>query len=89
MRGVCTFFASYSFSLYLVHNTILIIAEVYLRGVIGRAALPVALVMSHVSAFVLYLPFEQHYRRFGAWLKHGRFSPVKINPAVSLDAMSS
>lgn len=86
VRGACLFLASYSFSLYLVHNTVLIIAEKFLPGLIGAAALPVALVLSHVCAFMLYLLFEQHYRYVGAWLKHGRFSPVKLSPQVRLDA---
>ena len=89
IRAPCLFFASYSFSLYLVHNTVVIIAQRYLVEVIGRAALPAALVAAHVCAFVSYLLFERHYRQVGAWLKHGRFSPVRLAPQVRLDALGS
>ena len=81
LRGVCLFFASYSFSLYLVHNTILIMVLRLMPGVMGAAALPFGIVLCHVCALLLYLPFEQHYRYVGSWLKRGRFSPVRTSRA--------
>jgi peptidoglycan/LPS O-acetylase OafA/YrhL len=69
IRGACAFVASYSYSLYLVHNTVLVVVRHYLLGVLGQAALPVALVAAHAVAFVLYILFERHYRQVGAWLK--------------------
>ena len=69
LRRACGFLASYSYSLYLVHNTVLIIVRQKLAGTLGHLAFPFALIMAHVVAFVLYLLFERHYRQVGAWLK--------------------
>jgi len=68
-RGICTFFASYSYSLYLVHNTVLVVVRIYGADALGGAALPVALVASHAVAFAMYILFERHYRQVGVWLK--------------------
>lgn len=69
VRGACTFVASYSYSLYLVHNTVLVIVRQCWADALGGAAVPTALVAAHVVAFVLYVLFEQRYRQLGAWLK--------------------
>jgi len=69
LRRVCAFFASYSYSLYLVHNTVLIVIWMCWSDALGRTALPIALVAAHVVAFTMYVLFERHYRQFGAWLK--------------------
>ena len=69
LRAVCTFFASYSYSLYLAHNTVLVVMEKLLSGTLGRATLPLALLAAHVVAFGLYLLFERHYHQVGRWLK--------------------
>ena len=71
LRQACTFLASYSYSLYLVHNTVLVVVRQCLARALGGAALPVALVGSHAFALLLYLLFERHYRQAGAWLKRG------------------
>ncbi len=69
LRGVCTFLASYSYSLYLVHNTVLVVVRQLWSDTLGEAALPIALIAAHVVAFVLYTLFEQRYRQVGKWLK--------------------
>ena len=67
LRSACGFVASYSYSLYLIHNTILVVVWYLLPKVPG--AIVIAIVAAHVAAFGLYLLFERHYRRVGAWLK--------------------
>ncbi len=69
VRRACTVLASYSYTLYLVHNTVLVMARQCLSGLLGAATLPVALVAAHAAAFVLYLLFERHYRQVGRVLK--------------------
>ena len=69
LRNGCTFLASYSYSLYLVHNTVLVVVRHFWSQRLGSAALPIAILAAHVVAFAMYMLFEQHYRQFGAWLK--------------------
>lgn len=61
------FLASYSYSLYLVHNTVLILFRETMSASLGSAL--TAIVAAHVVAFVFYLLFERHYHRFGRWIK--------------------
>jgi peptidoglycan/LPS O-acetylase OafA/YrhL len=63
------FLASYSYSLYLIHNTVLIVAVEWLD--LGALWLNItcAVVLSHLTAFALYLAFERHYRRVARWLR--------------------
>src|SRR5205823_2537756 len=44
IRGACAFLASYSYSLYLVHNTVLVVTFHFLWRSLGPAALPFAFV---------------------------------------------
>jgi peptidoglycan/LPS O-acetylase OafA/YrhL len=69
LRKVCTAFASYSYSLYLVHNTVLVVIWKCWSDALGNAALPIAFVAAHAVAFAMYVLFERHYRQVGAWLK--------------------
>lgn len=69
LRSLCAFVASYSYSLYLVHNTVLIVTRQLFSDVLGKAALPLAMAAAHVVAYAIYLLFERHYRQVGAWLK--------------------
>lgn len=61
--------ASYSYSLYLLHNTILIVVlEAFpIEDLRVRAA--VGVVLAHVCSYLLYLAFERHYRAVAAWLR--------------------
>lgn len=63
------FLASYSYSLYLIHNTVLIVAVEWLD--FGSLWLSIAcgVVLSHLTAFALYLAFERHYRSVARWLR--------------------
>lgn len=69
LRSGCALVASYSYSLYLVHNTVLIVIRHVLPDLPTLTILPIALVAAHVVAFLIYILFERHYRRVGAWLK--------------------
>jgi peptidoglycan/LPS O-acetylase OafA/YrhL len=62
------FAASYSYSLYLLHNTVLIavLESLPIEDIRVRAA--IAVVLAHVCSYLLYLGFERHYRTVGAWL---------------------
>jgi peptidoglycan/LPS O-acetylase OafA/YrhL len=73
LRGACAFFASYSYSLYLVHNTALIVVRHALPGAPAAAAL--AILAAHLVAFAMHLLFERRYRAVGSWLKRRLFRP--------------
>ncbi|WP_395020402.1 acyltransferase family protein [Dongia sp.] len=62
------FLASYSYSLYLVHNTVLILLRDSIPASLGSAL--AAMVAAHFVAFVFYLLFERHYHKVGRWLKN-------------------
>ena len=83
LRGACTFLASYSYSLYLVHNTVLVVVRQTLYDRLGAAALPVALILAHAAAYALYLGFERHYRQVGRWLK--RRLPAPAGQTLMID----
>ena len=68
-RAAFTFFASYSYSLYLVHNTVLVVMQKFLSNSLRTVTLPLALLAAHCIAFGLYLLFERHYHLVGAWMK--------------------
>jgi len=61
--------ASYSYSLYLLHNTVLIatLESLPIEDLRVRAA--IAVLLAHVCSYLLYLAFERHYRTVGAWLR--------------------
>jgi peptidoglycan/LPS O-acetylase OafA/YrhL len=64
------FLAAYSYSLYLVHNTVLVVFYTEFLRSLGPWTIPAAWLAAHLLALILYLLFEQHYRRVGGWLKH-------------------
>ena len=63
------FFASYSYSLYLMHNTVLIIVLDHAPIADAGLKAATAAVVAHICAFVLYMLFERHYRSVGKWLR--------------------
>lgn len=73
VRGSVNFLASYSYSLYLIHNTVLIVVleNVSSSGLGGspwqRVAL--AVIAAHGCSYLLYVAFERHYRIVGRWLR--------------------
>jgi peptidoglycan/LPS O-acetylase OafA/YrhL len=69
LRHIPTFFASYSYSLYLLHNTVLIVTRTELPEALGWKAFMIAIIASHLMAFLMYLAFERHYRHVSKWIK--------------------
>jgi peptidoglycan/LPS O-acetylase OafA/YrhL len=73
LRGSVKFLASYSYSLYLIHNTVLIIVLEHVpyisHGERPWVNVTIAVVAAHCCAYLLYLTFERHYRIVGAWLR--------------------
>lgn len=69
LQRIATFLASYSYSLYLIHNTVLIVAIEWLD--LGNLWLEigVAVILAHCTAYGLYVAFEQHYRKVAKWLR--------------------
>jgi peptidoglycan/LPS O-acetylase OafA/YrhL len=68
-QRVASFLASYSYSLYLVHNTALIIVLEHLDTASGWVRVMAGVVLAHCCAYLLYLAFERHYRTVGRWLR--------------------
>jgi peptidoglycan/LPS O-acetylase OafA/YrhL len=64
-----TFLASYSYSLYLIHNTVLIIVLEQVNSGRTWVNVTIAVVAAHCCAYLLYLTFERHYRVVGGWLR--------------------
>lgn len=69
LKRAAGFLASYSYSLYLVHNTVLIVIleAIVIESTWVRVAIAVA--SAHCVAYILYLSFERHHRAVGAWLR--------------------
>lgn len=61
--------ASYSYSLYLVHNTVLILFREKFDLALGPATPIAALIAAHAVAYCFYFAFERHYHVVGSWLK--------------------
>lgn len=61
--------ASYSYSLYLIHNTVLIVFYENLRSVFGGKSMLVAILLSHAAAIALYWWCERHHKRVASLLK--------------------
>lgn len=69
LRQSVNFLASYSYSLYLIHNTVLILVLEHVRTESAWAHVAIAVVAAHVCAYLLYVTFERHYRVVGRWLR--------------------
>jgi peptidoglycan/LPS O-acetylase OafA/YrhL len=69
LRGSVNFLASYSYSLYLIHNTVLIIVLENVRTQSAWTHVAIAVIAAHSCAYLLYLAFERHYRVVGRWLR--------------------
>ena len=69
LRGSVKFLASYSYSLYLFHNTVLILILEHLKIERAWVNVAIAVVAAHGCAYLLYLTFERHYRIVGSWLR--------------------
>jgi peptidoglycan/LPS O-acetylase OafA/YrhL len=69
LRGSVKFLASYSYSLYLIHNTVLILVLEHVTIERTWVNVAIAVVAAHGCAYLLYLTFERHYRVVGRWLR--------------------
>lgn len=61
-RGI-QFLAAYSYSLYLVHNTVLVIFREQLKGLAPWLVIALAVAAAHLLAYGLYLLFERHHKQ--------------------------
>lgn len=63
--------ANYSYSMYLTHNTVLVLVHVFLFSgkVSGWLGMFVSIVLSNLVAVVFWWGFERHYVKFSAYLK--------------------
>lgn len=69
LRGSVNFLASYSYSLYLIHNTVLIVVLEHVRTQSSWTHVAIAVIAAHGCAYLLYVAFERHYRLVGRWLR--------------------
>lgn len=65
----CRFFASYSYSLYLIHNTVLVVVFETLHDSPRWLSIGVGVLAAHGVATLLYLAFERHHRQVARWLR--------------------
>lgn len=68
-QRVVKFLASYSYSLYLVHNTVLVIVFENNTRLSKTLAIGIGVVLAHATALVVYHCFEKHHRSVGTWLR--------------------
>jgi len=67
-RGI-QFVAAYSYSLYLTHNTVLVIFREQLQGLDRWLVIGLAVVAAHLVAYGLYQLFERHHKQVSRWLR--------------------
>lgn len=77
------FFASYSYSLYLVHNTVLVIVFENTRDLPKAWSIGIGVVLAHVAALLIYHSFEKHHRAVGTYLR-----PIFARNMMRADAAS-
>ena len=69
LRSAVNFLASYSYSLYLIHNTLLIAVLENISTQNPWTHVAIAVIAAHTGAYLLYITFERHYRIVGRWLR--------------------
>ena len=69
LRSSVNVLASYSYSLYLIHNTALILVLENVRTQNAWLHVAIAVIAAHSCAYLLYVTFERHYRVVGRWLR--------------------
>jgi peptidoglycan/LPS O-acetylase OafA/YrhL len=67
--AVAKFFASYSYSLYLVHNTVLVLVFEYTVGLPKAVSITIGVILAHAAALLVYHSFEKHHRAVGTFLR--------------------
>jgi peptidoglycan/LPS O-acetylase OafA/YrhL len=69
VRQSVNFLASYSYSLYLIHNTVLILVLEHVSTESKWVHVALAVIAAHGCSYLLYVAFERHYRVVGRWLR--------------------
>lgn len=69
LAGVAAGIASYSYSLYLIHNTAIVAVWTVVNGAATPATLAIAVISANIAALAMWWLFERHYRLVGRWLK--------------------
>jgi len=67
--ALAKFFASYSYSLYLVHNTVLVLVFENTVGLPKAVSIAIGVVLAHAAALLVYHSFEKHHRAVGTFLR--------------------
>jgi peptidoglycan/LPS O-acetylase OafA/YrhL len=80
------FLASYSYSLYLLHNTVLVVLVDRLQFHSRTINVVVAVACAHLCAFVFYLSVERHYRSIAQRLRPIFTRWMLVKPAARLSS---
>jgi peptidoglycan/LPS O-acetylase OafA/YrhL len=67
--SVSKFLASFSYSLYLVHYSIIVIIRVYYKEDFDYYAILFIFIICNISAYIFYLFFEKNHYKFKYWFK--------------------
>jgi peptidoglycan/LPS O-acetylase OafA/YrhL len=67
--ALAKFFASYSYSLYLVHNTVLVVVYENTVGLPKALSIGIGVILAHAAALLVYHSFEKHHRAVGSFLR--------------------
>lgn len=67
--ALAKFFASYSYSLYLVHNTVLVLVFENTVGLPKAVSIGIGVILAHTAALLVYHSFEKHHRAVGTFLR--------------------
>jgi peptidoglycan/LPS O-acetylase OafA/YrhL len=78
------FLSSFSYSLYLVHFSVITYIWFYLHSVLSAWQLILlSLVICNLLAYAYYLLVERHFHKVGKWLKRHLLPPKKEEAAAS------
>jgi peptidoglycan/LPS O-acetylase OafA/YrhL len=88
LRSSVNFLASYSYSLYLIHNTALIIVVENISTQNAWTRVAIGVIAAHSCAYLLYVTFERHYRIVGRWLRP-KFERVLAPPRSAQTATTA
>jgi hypothetical protein len=93
LRLPAGFFASYTYSLFLMHNTVMVVIRENTSFEPTWGSIALVWVCCQIGAYGLYSISERHYKRVGAWVK-GRIrarrkaavseSAVTLNPSQTV-----
>ncbi len=81
-KSFSLFLSSYSYSLYLLHFSVVSYVWYFLHGVLPAWQLiALSIVASNVIAYVFYLMVERHFHKVGKWLKGVLLRPAAVASA--------